>query len=61
MPANLHRQRWCSKLTRPVDLYRPKTAEGWVNLYDRIERMTQLGPIFVDITSVSPLPAHILR
>jgi 5,10-methylenetetrahydrofolate reductase len=32
--------------------FRPKTPEGWVNLYDRIERMQQLGPIFVDITYV---------
>ncbi|GAA5874658.1 hypothetical protein JCM3774_004775 [Rhodotorula dairenensis] len=32
------------------EFFPPKTAEGWVNLYDRIERMTQLGPIFVDIT-----------
>lgn len=46
-----------SELTSSA-VYRPKTAEGWVNLYDRIERMTQLGPIFVDITSVSPPAAH---
>ncbi|BGP41592.1 methylenetetrahydrofolate reductase (NAD(P)H) met13 [Rhodotorula kratochvilovae] len=32
------------------EFFPPKTAEGWVNLYDRIERMQQLGPIFVDIT-----------
>ncbi|GAA6007185.1 methylenetetrahydrofolate reductase (NAD(P)H) MET13 [Rhodotorula paludigena] len=32
------------------EFFPPKTPEGWVNLYDRIERMQQLGPIFVDIT-----------
>ncbi|GAA5900620.1 hypothetical protein JCM8208_000549 [Rhodotorula glutinis] len=32
------------------EFFPPKTSEGWVNLYDRIERMQQLGPIFVDIT-----------
>ncbi|GAA5915973.1 hypothetical protein JCM5296_000499 [Sporobolomyces johnsonii] len=33
-----------------LEFFPPKTPDGWVNLYDRIERMQQLGPIFVDIT-----------
>jgi len=37
-------------------IIRPKTPDGWVNLYDRIERMKLLGPIFVDITFVSFFP-----
>ncbi|KAI5475339.1 hypothetical protein MNV49_001608 [Pseudohyphozyma bogoriensis] len=32
------------------EFFPPKTADGWVNLYDRIERMKLLGPVFVDIT-----------
>ncbi|GAA5852340.1 hypothetical protein JCM8547_006746 [Rhodosporidiobolus lusitaniae] len=32
------------------EFFPPKTADGWVNLYNRIEQMQQLGPIFVDIT-----------
>lgn len=34
------------------EFFPPKTEDGWVNLYDRIERMQLLGPIFVDITYV---------
>ncbi|GAA6016781.1 hypothetical protein JCM11491_001805 [Sporobolomyces phaffii] len=33
-----------------LEFFPPKTPDGWVNLYDRIERMKELGPIFVDIT-----------
>lgn len=32
------------------EFFPPRTEDGWVNLYDRIERMQLLGPIFVDIT-----------
>ncbi|KAM0786327.1 hypothetical protein ACM66B_001801 [Microbotryomycetes sp. NB124-2] len=32
------------------EYFPPKTVDGWVNLYDRIERMKGLGPIFIDIT-----------
>lgn len=32
------------------EFFPPRTNDGWVNLYDRIERMKLLGPIFVDIT-----------
>ncbi|SGZ26055.1 BQ5605_C024g09825 [Microbotryum silenes-dioicae] len=32
------------------EFFPPRTPDGWANLYDRIERMKQLGPIFVDIT-----------
>lgn len=32
------------------EFFPPKTESGYVNLYDRIERMQLLGPIFVDIT-----------
>lgn len=32
------------------EFFPAKTEEGWVNLFDRIERMSLLGPIFVDIT-----------
>ena len=28
----------------------PRTAQGLQNLYDRIERMRNLGPEFIDIT-----------
>lgn len=38
------------ELTSPM--CSPRTNDGWVNLYDRIERMQLLGPIFVDITYV---------
>ena len=34
------------------EFFPAKTEEGWVNLFDRIERMSLLGPIFVDITFV---------
>ncbi|KAJ1949649.1 methylenetetrahydrofolate reductase (NAD(P)H) met13, partial [Linderina macrospora] len=32
------------------EFFPPKTQQGVVNLYDRIERMCNLGPLFVDIT-----------
>lgn len=32
------------------EYFPPKTDNGVANLYDRIERMAQLGPIFIDIT-----------
>lgn len=32
------------------EYFPPKTDNGLTNLYDRIERMSQLGPIFIDIT-----------
>ncbi|GAA6035646.1 hypothetical protein JCM8097_004945 [Rhodosporidiobolus ruineniae] len=32
------------------EFFPPKTKDGWNNLYNRIENMLQLGPIFVDIT-----------
>jgi methylenetetrahydrofolate reductase (NADPH) len=32
------------------EYFPPKTEAGVVNLYDRIERMANLGPEFVDIT-----------
>ncbi|KAK4695215.1 methylenetetrahydrofolate reductase (NADH), partial [Phenoliferia sp. Uapishka_3] len=36
---------WCS-----FEFFPPKTQDGWANLYSRIEKMKELGPIFVDIT-----------
>lgn len=41
---------WCS-----FEFFPPKTQDGWANLYSRIEKMKELGPIFVDITFVPPL------
>ncbi|KAE8224507.1 hypothetical protein CF319_g2613 [Tilletia indica] len=32
------------------EFFPPRTAQGLNNLYDRIERMSDLGPEFVDIT-----------
>ena len=32
------------------EYFPPRTPQGMQNLYDRIERMSQLGPEFVDIT-----------
>ncbi|PWN94844.1 putative MET13-putative methylene tetrahydrofolate reductase [Tilletiopsis washingtonensis] len=32
------------------EYFPPRTAQGLTNLYDRIERMADLGPAFVDIT-----------
>ncbi|KAI8458966.1 methylenetetrahydrofolate reductase [Phakopsora pachyrhizi] len=32
------------------EYFPPKTDNGFSNLYDRIERMSELGPIFIDIT-----------
>ncbi|GAA5981212.1 hypothetical protein JCM11641_005613 [Rhodosporidiobolus odoratus] len=32
------------------EFFPPKTPDGWVNLYNRIEQMQAMGPIFVDIT-----------
>ncbi|KAG0151802.1 hypothetical protein CROQUDRAFT_719708 [Cronartium quercuum f. sp. fusiforme G11] len=32
------------------EYFPPKTDNGLANLYDRIQRMSQLGPIFIDIT-----------
>ena len=32
------------------EYFPPRTAQGLTNLYDRIERMADLGPEFVDIT-----------
>ncbi|KAM0749328.1 methylenetetrahydrofolate reductase [Meredithblackwellia eburnea MCA 4105] len=32
------------------EFFPPKTQDGWANLYSRIEKMKELGPIFVDIT-----------
>ncbi|KAI8322115.1 methylenetetrahydrofolate reduct [Martensiomyces pterosporus] len=32
------------------EYFPPKTQQGVMNLYDRIERMCNLGPLFVDIT-----------
>ena len=32
------------------EYFPPKTAPGLVNLYDRVERMSKLGPTFLDIT-----------
>ncbi|KAL4398815.1 methylenetetrahydrofolate reductase (NAD(P)H) Met13 [Malassezia pachydermatis] len=32
------------------EYFPPRTPQGLTNLYDRIERMAQLGPAFVDIT-----------
>ena len=46
--ASKNGQPWWS-----FEFFPPRTEDGWVNLYDRIERMQLLGPIFVDITFVS--------
>ena len=45
------------------EFFPAKTEEGWVNLFDRIERMSLLGPIFVDITWVLSLrpPSAVLN
>lgn len=32
------------------EYFPPKTAQGVQNLYDRMERMYQLGPEFIDVT-----------
>lgn len=32
------------------EYFPPRTAQGLQNLYDRIERMRELGPEFIDIT-----------
>ncbi|KAJ2705251.1 methylenetetrahydrofolate reductase 1 [Coemansia sp. IMI 203386] len=33
-----------------LEFFPPKTEQGLVNLYDRIERMARLGPLFVAVT-----------
>lgn len=33
-----------------LEFFPPKTQQGLINLYDRIERMRQLGPLFVAVT-----------
>ncbi|KAJ1647708.1 methylenetetrahydrofolate reductase (NAD(P)H) met13 [Coemansia asiatica] len=33
-----------------LEFFPPKTEQGLVNLYDRIERMAKLGPLFVAVT-----------
>ncbi|KAJ1730774.1 methylenetetrahydrofolate reductase (NAD(P)H) met13 [Coemansia sp. RSA 1939] len=32
------------------EYFPPKTQQGVINLYDRIERMCNLGPLFIDVT-----------
>jgi methylenetetrahydrofolate reductase (NADPH) len=32
------------------EFFPPRTAQGLQNLFDRIERMRNLGPEFIDIT-----------
>ena len=32
------------------EFFPPRTAQGLQNLFDRIERMRELGPEFIDIT-----------
>ncbi|CAO3660007.1 unnamed protein product [Umbelopsis ramanniana] len=32
------------------EYFPPKTQQGVVNLYDRMERMYRLGPEFIDVT-----------
>jgi methylenetetrahydrofolate reductase (NADPH) len=32
------------------EYFPPKTATGVINLYDRMDRMYQLGPEFIDVT-----------
>ncbi|KAJ1735400.1 methylenetetrahydrofolate reductase (NAD(P)H) met13 [Coemansia biformis] len=32
------------------EFFPPKTQQGVMNLYDRIERMCKLGPLFIDVT-----------
>ena len=39
-----------SKPTFSFEFFPPKTAQGVQNLYDRMDRMHDLGPTFVDIT-----------
>lgn len=42
------------------EFFPPRTAQGLQNLYDRIERMRNLGPEFIDITwCVSELCAEL--
>jgi methylenetetrahydrofolate reductase (NADPH) len=38
------------KLTFSFEFFPPKTAQGVQNLYDRMDRMHDLGPAFIDIT-----------
>lgn len=42
-----------------LEFFPPKTQDGWANLYDRIERMKLLGPIFIDITFVKLRSLHL--
>ncbi|KAJ1967990.1 methylenetetrahydrofolate reductase (NAD(P)H) met13, partial [Dispira parvispora] len=42
-----------TKENRPFwsfEYFPPKTQQGVVNLYDRLERMYKLGPEFIDVT-----------
>jgi len=39
-----------NKIAWSFEYFPPRTAQGLTNLYDRIERMAELGPEFVDIT-----------
>src|SRR5947208_16212138 len=38
------------KPTFSFEFFPPKTAQGVQNLYDRMDRMHDLGPTFIDIT-----------
>jgi methylenetetrahydrofolate reductase (NADPH) len=39
-----------NKATFSFEFFPPKTAQGVQNLYDRMDRMHELGPAFIDIT-----------
>jgi len=39
-----------NRISWSFEYFPPKTDNGLTNLYDRIYRMSQLGPIFIDIT-----------
>lgn len=46
----LEESRKANKPTFSFEFFPPKTAQGVQNLYDRIDRMHDFGPAFIDIT-----------
>lgn len=48
--AKLAASHQASKPTFSFEFFPPKTAQGVQNLYDRMDRMHDLGPAFIDIT-----------
>src|ERR1700743_1202255 len=48
--AKLQESARARKPTFSFEFFPPKTAQGVQNLYDRMDRMHDLGPTFIDIT-----------